>query len=281
MSELNNPPLIGDIEAENVAVIGTLNGDLVMNSTTISQFEKTRRKRWRPLGRFDYPTTELEYDVVNRIPGHLVAQLHRTFREEGYTEFTSTIATGPLESSMSGESIEADGKELAGFVLRSHQSRYAGALLNAVKILWGASPEGKAFQDGLNSDLLYLSENWVLTCGPWYKNNLWPYHFVYDPDGFRISISPHKEFSSDPADYPYKVGNTSELLTLLCALCKVNLCEADWQTVKNSYGLTKLFSDVLNRDLSWDNVRVNVDNPEEWDYLNPAVDKELAKHLAK
>lgn len=249
-----------------------------MNSTTVNQYQEVRRKTWRRLSRFHYPSTEFGYDLVNRIPTHLIVQLHRTFREEGYTEFTGLITTTRIETPMLAK-IEANvSDDYSVFQLLSHQTQYIGALHRDLRLLWSESPDGFALQDALNSDARYLTDNWSTRHGPWLMAGRDAYQFIYDPEVFRISIEPHDEVWTDPAKYPYKVGNTSELLMLLCALTQTPIGTYNMDTVRHSYSLSKLFLAVLDRTLTIDNIRVNTNDPEEWDYLNPEADVEFGKH---
>jgi hypothetical protein len=51
------------------------------------------------------------------------------------------------------------------------------------------------------------------------------------------------------------------------------------ETVLNSYPLSKLMLEFLdNRSVDFGNLRVNVENCEDWDYVNPAADEEFRRY---
>jgi hypothetical protein len=102
--------------------------------------------------------------------------------------------------------------------------------------------------------------------------------FEYDPDGKSISISTKEDLSLDPADYESKVATTSEMLMLVAAARRSRVAYlGNMEFWLKSWPLTKFATHLLDqRSVDLDAIRVNANDYEQWDYLNPELEAELA-----
>jgi len=273
MTVPKHEPFIKEVKGHKVIVVHTLNGDINVSQEAVEHAKEIKKKTWRPLSYFPYPTTNLDHDLAKSFPASLIFNLHQTFRDCGYTEFDSVISINSLKSeSFSGTSV----------TLITQHARYTGELTKILKKLWGMGEDRSALQDEMNAVLIDLQKHWSvgfkLSSAP---ESTTAYHFVYDPEGFRISITPTTIGSTDPSDYPNGVTTTSELLTFLVAHLHSSIAMWDLDFVLRSYPLYKLTMQLMDGNFSFDDVRINNADPEEWDYINPSADKAWGARDAK
>jgi len=245
----------------------------IVNKTTIQQYQQSKRKNWRELELVVYPTWDLERDLATNYPVHLIVALHRAFAGQGYTAFTSEINI---------EDRKNEEGEYKAIVLISHQIKFLRELRAIWKSLWDPRfpiEERKAIQERENQESLALQKSWQLDLRLLPTNQKLPYEFVYDADGRSISIRPHSSAPISPDEYPDKLRRTSELLLFLNVLQRGNiLLTYDISTVNHYYPLAKLMLNILDREaINLGKVRINADDYEEWDYLNPQADLEIQR----
>ena len=263
-----NSPLVNRLVVQNggkALVVHTLIGDVHINQETI---QASKRKVWRPLSTFTYPSQSIEHDLATNYPGHLIVQLHKTFRDAGYTEFTGMIRIAD-ETLMN--------KKFSSVTLTTNQAGYVGAIHNSVKQLWDIERDRLALQNALNAELRDLHSNWIVDVRVFRDPGPIAYHFVYDPDARKIFIGPHQKISTAPSEYPNKAASANELLMLLTAAFRSKFMNAgNMETILHSYPLSKLFIELLDtKTVDLGRVRVNAADVEEWDYVNPAADAEF------
>jgi hypothetical protein len=246
-------------------VVRTLIGDVHINQETM---QASKRKLWRSLSTFTYPSQRLEHDLATNYAGHLTIQLHKTFRDAGYMTFTGMI-------SMADENLM--NMEFSSVTLTTNQAGYVGAIHNSVKQLWDIKQDRLALQNALNTELRDLHSNWIVDVRVFRDPGPIAYQFVYDPDARKIFIGPCEKISTAPSEYPDKAGSTSELLMLLTAVLRSEFAIAgNIETILNSYPLSKLFIELMDsKTVDLGRVRVNAADVEEWDYVNPAADEEF------
>jgi hypothetical protein len=128
-----------------------------------------------------------------------------------------------------------------------------------------------------NSELLSLQKYWSVRVELLPKHGLVAYDFVYDPEGRELTIAPNYG-STDPADYPNQLTRTSELFSFLAAHLQSTIAIVDLKTVLQSYPLSKLTLQLLDdRSFTIENIRIDVADREQWDYINPVADREFGK----
>jgi hypothetical protein len=260
--------VIKEINGEKVVVINTLNGSVVLGQQVAKDRAEKRKITWRSLSSFKYPTENFVHDFSVNFASHLVFHLHRTFRNAGFTKFTSLIET---DSNTLGNSVTV-------INLISQHANYTGAIRSGVKALWDESRDRVALQEEQKAELLNLQNTWSVAVGVLpTRNAIVAYEFIYDPDDHVLSIKP-SQGSTDPADYPNQVTQTSELLSFVAAQLNTQFAVVDFPSILRSYPLSKLMLELLDQHgITIENIRVDVAGPEEWDYVNVAADRELGK----
>jgi hypothetical protein len=268
MAPSDHQGAIGRINAESLTAGGNIN---IVNEVTVHQFKEARKKTWRDLASFIYPSVDLATDIRRSYSAQLVGHLHRTFRATGYTRFSSLVHI---------QETQVDAQRAFRVILQSQHAGYVGNIQTLLKQLWDENnPERVALQEAFRAEVQELASKWQLDLELSAEYSLTAYDFVYDPQCLRISIKPDKTLSTSPVDYPKLVQCTSELFCLLAAFSRSRIAEVDMNSVHKSYSLSKLFLDILDFGaVDYNKIRVNVDDPEEWDYVSPRADKEAAKY---
>src|ERR1700735_2029272 len=89
--ENDEKAFVEQINGQKVVVVRTLNGNIVINADAILREEARKKKTWRPLSHFVYPSQRLERDLETNLVVHLGYNLYEIFSSRKYTHFTSTI----------------------------------------------------------------------------------------------------------------------------------------------------------------------------------------------
>jgi hypothetical protein len=271
MSENSQRSLeIKEVKGEKVMIIQTFNnGQILINGKELQHAAEKMRKTWRPLSSFRYPTLDFKHDLTTNFPAHLVYHLDQVFHDRGYIRFTSLIEIGTFNAGDTPATV---------INLISQHAKYTGAIRSYVKALWTADNRLE-LQNKMNVELKRLDETWACKSAFYPDKKLISYEFEYDADGLRLSILPVSA-STDVADYPNKVGNTSELFSLVSAHLNANIAVVNLDVATRSYSLTKLLLAFLDREFDFEAIRVNADDPEEWDYVSPSLDEELRQQAS-
>jgi hypothetical protein len=106
-----------------------------------------------------------------------------------------------------------------------------------------------------------------------------PIQFTFDGERRAMTIEP-RIASGNMGDYPDKLSTTSELLAYVAAVLSVDLSLMDWNLVRRNVSLARLMAAILDHKFELKNIRVAVDDPEEWDYMNPGFDLEAGLYCA-
>jgi hypothetical protein len=144
--------------------------------------------------------------------------------------------------------------------------------------------EHEAYRDELQIkyqaqwDELLASYNLYLT--PFVIEGVWdPIEFTFDAENRSMTIKPLNA-SGNMDDYPQKLSTTTELLVYCVAVLFVDLAVTNMDLVYSNVSLSRLTAAVMDREFDLSNVRVAVDDPEEWDYINPKFDVEAHLYTA-
>lgn len=256
---------------------GYVAGDFKVNKTILHQSEKFKQKRWRTLDLINYPAVVDNEDRRKKYAGQLVLHLHRAFKDVGYTRFVSLLELRQKKV----------GKDLGPcYSLTSHQVKFTGALRKSWRYLWNPeiAPESRQrYQNYMNVDFSTLSEGWSSDIGLLFVDTPMAHQFTYDPDTRKISITPPPILSTAPSEYPDKVRTTSELLTFLSVLTRSSIAFlGDIACITSHYPLFKLMLEIVdNREWKPARIRINVENCEEWDYINTDADIEVRRYPKK
>jgi hypothetical protein len=260
------------IETQGECSPGIVTGNFKVTKTIINHYNTSTRKRWKKLDKFFSPVVVDSEGQRQNYLGHLVVHLHRVFRESGYIRFVNLFCVGISEPT-----------HLPGYYLISHQTKYVGAIKQSRKYILNPKiplASRQEYQESINKDLRDLSA-WSIEIKIFFTDDLSPLEFIYDPDAHKIKIATCSVVPSDPTEYPEKVRTTSELLTFIASLARSQIvtCQ-DWTCIESYYPLYKLYMYFMdNQSYNIDNIQVNVEDCEEWDYINTDFDVEVQKYL--
>jgi len=254
---------------------GFVGGDYRITKTINNQYTSSKKKRWRKLERYFHPILTVDDDEHRQeFLSHLVVQLHRVFKDSDHVKFVSLFCLAD---------IELEGKQWPGYCLLSHQTKYIGALKKSLRYFLDSSIPRETRQehnDLLMKELKDLDKDWTVSIKMKFSDNLSAVEFTYDPDTCQIKIGVPKVISPDPTDYPNKVQITSEFLTFIAAASTspFAICK-DLGCIMSYHPLHKCYLDILdNGKVFPGNIRVNVEDCEEYDYVNNAADVELQRY---
>jgi hypothetical protein len=105
-----------------------------------------------------------------------------------------------------------------------------------------------------------------------------PIQCICDGAAKRLTLHVVPKLSLDPADYPDHLATSQELLQFIGSYSNLKLAfGGDVAWVANNYSLMKLTIAVLDRNLDMGRVRIAVDDPNEWDYINGEFDGEVRR----
>lgn len=263
------------IETQGDLSPGFVGRDYQVTQTVINQYNNSKKKRWKKLSEIIRPITIDDENQRRSYLSHLTLQLHRVFKNSGYISFVSLFSL-----------CIATSKDitLPGYCLVSHQTKYTGALRENWKYLWNSSISREAkqeYRELLLKEWNDLKTNWSLDVNISFTHDLSALEFIYNPDEHKIRIGTPSILSTDPTDYPDKVRTTSEFLTFIALMSNssVAFC-SDLGCISSYYPLSKFYLDVMdNGAYSLNNIRVNVEDCEEYDYVNTVIDVEVQKYL--
>jgi len=250
---------------------GIVKGDFKVNQTIVHQYNVSKRKRWRQLDEAVYPAIQDTDERRSSYAYQLALHLHRAFKSKGYIKFVCLFGI---------RQTDLEGEPSPFYNLISHQAKFTGSLRSSWKTLWNPNiheNEKAEFQNQLNSELISLYQSWTFNLQLPFTESVVACQFIYDKDGRKITIGPPDFSSTSPGDYPDKLHTTSELLTFLSAITRTPIADlGDIGFVTAYYPLFKALLELLDRN-GWrpDHIRVNIEDCEEWDYINPAVDAEV------
>ena len=62
---MENRSFIENVHGQKVIVVNTLNGSINITLDAVKEDQARKRKQWRPVYEFKYPSLELEQDLAN------------------------------------------------------------------------------------------------------------------------------------------------------------------------------------------------------------------------
>jgi hypothetical protein len=274
--------LIPDAQSGSASLIqiGRFRGNLKI----IQAAESKRRKTWRELDVQNViEFNDYEHNRVN-VWRSLFVALRDASVGKGFVRFVAIV-----------QKTSRKVEELDRFVYQfvSNQPAFSGRLrdIHTAKIqdefqLADIPPgsEHEAYRNELQIkyqaqwDELLASYKLYLT--PFVIEGVWdPIEFTFDGENRSMTIKPLNA-SGNMDDYPLKLSTTSELLVYCAAVLFVDLAFANMDLVYSNVSLSRLTAAVLDREFDLNNIRVAVDDPEEWDYINPKFDVEARLYIA-
>lgn len=281
MSNSRGAAFVEQIEGQKIVVIQTNNGPIYISAEAVDQgLQRAARKQWKPLTTFTYPTRNFAHDFEINFPGNLIFNLHRSFRDRGYTRFTSLLNVNRDPESVAEFFLDAPAKDSGGVLkLVSQQGRYLGAINTTLRQLWDRTDEAaieraRVLQQEVRNELVHLTQRWAVEVELLPQPGITAYEFTYDPETSMLRIKP-KHGSTDPADYQNRVTTTSELLEMFAAQAESVLRFINLDTVLEFLPLHKFCLAIIDGSVDLAHVRVDVLDGEVWDYMSPPIEQEL------
>lgn len=253
--------------------------NLQNSASIIREFENISEKQWRPIETLKYGViTEGEASRM-RFALSLGKAMEKVFANRKYLKFNGLLQL---------QEVTRDGIPLSAYVLFCHQVEFCEEVRRdrseLLIELMSASSERKAELQQIDEQKTsnFLTK-WRLEYKLTFAPQFTPVEFVYDSATHRITMTTRDVLPIEAENYPNKVRTTSEMLQLLAPiLSSPFLAVDDMEWVLDHYPTMKLLIDLLDRhEIDLGRLQVNVSNYEEWDYINPTLDRELEAYKAK
>lgn len=278
-------PLFIKPEVEHKTVINTrgdnspgiVRGNFVVNQTTVTQYTAAKGKTWRGLDSEIFPLLGDSETSKGRFWRCLFWTIGELFGQGTYTEFSALVnCTSEIKLGETFLVYEVMSYQ-PGFCPNAH--RKYGRLMKLI-FAWknaGATEEGRREMDEFVRQEDSAIQGWTISYDLPGLPHWTPIQCICDPVGKRLVLAQFKTYSLDPTMYPEHVGNTKELMQFIGSYFNIEgiFCLGNSAWAINNYALMKLTVDVLSKELDPNNVRINVDDCSEWDYVNGEFDEEV------
>jgi hypothetical protein len=263
------------IEGDKYVVAGDFKVSITQQ--VVAQAATKQRKTWRDLSHLFIPmcagVSESSHDVFI---SELVAGLDHTFRGRPYCQFTGMLRHA--ERDVHGQTVPV-------YYLLCHQIDFCESVRKTTELLLRSrrdarkqGPEAlEQFKQQQQRVTDALNQEWN-TRASFHLSTEWqPLEFTVDSARKLISIQP-LPLSLDPSEFASGITSTSEVLRFLASLVNTHgvayFGNATWYN--DNYSLLKLWAGLMDhRKIDFDRLRINAEDYEEWDYVNPAVDLEI------
>jgi len=221
-----------------------------------------------------YPSNDVQSDLSRNWKAHLIYNLRKCFKNR-FVSLTALFEAGDVPSELA-TAAGAEGPVHTITFITNHAD-LSGNIHTTVRALWSAA-ERRALQEQINKELIALQESWVVYAQLVAGRQLTAHHIVYDPARKRIDIEPVGRPSTLIEDYEERLTTTRELLTFVAGVGGAGIAAIVSlpEFALDHYPLIKMYRALLTHRLTLSNVRVNVADPEEWDYVDPQLDAEFA-----
>jgi len=265
--------------AEDTAAIRKEIADfrIYLTRQVVAQATTKQRKTWRDLSHLFIPMVG---GVSKSSDGFFISELFmgldHTFRDRPYCQFTGVLRH--VERNVQGKTVpmyyllchQIDFCESVRKTTELFIRSYAYAKKNDPKAFEQLRKEQQKLTDAFNREWnahasFDLSSEWL------------PLEFTVDSAKRVISIQ-QLPLSLDPLTYVSGITSTSELLRFLSSYVNSGRVayfgDATWYN--DNYSLLKLWADFIDHGkIEIDRLRINAEDYEEWDYVNPVVDLEI------
>ena len=244
---------------------------ILVNKVVYEQAKSVARKSWRALPDFSYPGITPEDDLQRRYFGHLLYALHATF-PNSRAAFTTAVW-------FAEHGFEFEGAKARAVHMVCNQPSVVGVMESNLRRLWGEEPitEKKELQDNINAALLRIGQTYRITSSLRITGERpTACRVIYDPFQKVFSLEQGR-LSFNPADFESRLHVTSEIIEFFCATYQSPFGIVDEiQEFQEYYPLLKVLLVLLDhKPLRFSALRINTDDSEEWDFLDPAADREL------
>lgn len=256
--------------------LGIVQGNFVINQTIVHEYKESKKKHWRKLSVGNWPF-QSEIPKPQGLWLHDVCEALQIAFAERYQNFTFLLSLTDKES---------EGVQLKLFQIISHKARFAAALKDLreahLRKIFAApeaadwdSARSKLYKKIINeADPL---ESWNVKAKIAMRDDLVAVRCIYEPEFKRIQLESLSGHSLDPGEYPEHLSCTSECLIFVATtLRNESAYIGDIRWYADDYRLQKMIVDQMDKgtiDIS--RLRVNTEDDEDWDYVNPEYDAEI------
>lgn len=252
----------------------------LVNQSPAEVLEANKRKRWRGL---EQCLSLASGDTKQSPVGYgreLAVCLHETFTQSGYINFNGMLRL---------EEVREDGQFFRLYNLICHQvefcavvnRRETAALETAAAIKEkGFDERGRSWDEAradMARELEAIEREWQIIVDLIVSENFLPIEFSYDPASKRIIVRTLRDLSANPDDYPDRVTKTSEVLQYIASMAngRIGIFDDFYNPAKQNYPLIKLIFAASKGEFDLNNLRINVNDYEEWDYINSAFSENV------
>ncbi len=258
---------------------GLVQGNYVINQTIVNEYKEARGKRWREISVGKW---SIQSDIKDRqkLWLHNVCEaLLTTFGDE-YQDFVFLFSV---------YDVDLEGVPAKVYQMLSHKAAFTGTVVNLRMahvqklIAAGDAADPDAAKAKLIEELQQAEDplkSWTVVPNIVESGDLTPVRCIYEPEFKRITLESVAEGSLNPVNYPDHLSRTSEcLIFVAAALQAVVSYMGDTAWYANHYSLQKMAVDLLDTGrIDFDRLRVNMDDDEDWDYVNPEYDAEVGRY---
>jgi hypothetical protein len=245
----------------------------------IHQAAVRQQKSWRDLSHLLIPMLAGDHESSDQFFLAVVNEgLEQTFGNRPYTQFTGVLRY--VERDVQGTIVPA-------YYIICHEIEFCEYVRNKTHNIilsrQKAKKEGPEVLERLKQEQQEITDrlNEWNAYSSFGLSSVWqPLEFVLDPAKRIISISA-LPMSLDPSVYASGLNSTSDMLRFLASYANASgpfayFGDANWYD--GNYALLKLWADLIDhRKIDLERIRINAENYEEWDYLNPVVDLEIKR----
>jgi hypothetical protein len=242
-----------------------------------AQAAQKRRKTWRDLSHTFIPMIGGVSEKSNSFfISVMFRALELTFGDRAFTEFIGLLRYA--ERSVHDQTVPI-------YYLLCHEIEFCEAVRRMTeRLLRSYSTARQQGQDAMSyikqeeqKAVDAFNHQWTTQASFAISERWLPLQFVVDPAKNTMSIE-EVPMSLDPLEYPSGISTTSESLRFLASFVNAEgtAIAGDVIWYKDNYSLLKVWVDLIDHGtIEIGRLRINAEDYEEWDYLNPRVDLEI------
>ncbi|MCU1267208.1 MAG: divergent domain protein [Acidobacteria bacterium] len=245
-----------------------------------NELEFATRKKWRGLEQCLAPASIASEQSIIGYGTELAICLHETFCKTGYEQFNGMLRFDEMRVSDQPYRIYNLVCHQIGFCAVVNQRETTTMETVATIKESGLDAKGRNWEkarEAMVREVEAFEREWNIAINLVVSEKFLPVEFVYDPVTKRISVTTLRILSGNPDDYSNKVTTTSEVLHYIAAMAngRIGVFDDFFDPAKQNYPLLKLVFAASKAEFDLNSLRINVDDYEEWDYLNPAFNDKL------
>jgi hypothetical protein len=252
------------VSLSDTSATGDINIDVAVEQILLQE-QTAKRKNWSSLGKYQLPNPPYSVQTFGQM---LTVGMAETFGNREPIEFVGLV-----------DIAQVHGQTVHRFT--SHHEELIDALCNRGERIIREMMEPdynkeEAKARGL-SEIAAIMGDFHVSGSLDFSQRLNCLKLRCNPRSKTLSITPFKARSTRAEDYPGKFETTSELLEYVAAIVNsgpiISIGDPFWIP---RYSWVKFLTSFLdNRSIELGRIQINVDDPEEWDFINTEFDYEI------